>query len=110
DPNTVPVSTVLSGRKESSGTNQRAAHSGGKKELSPNTQIDVNRAGADELQKLPGVGPVLARRIIAEREKTPFQSVDELRRVSGIGVKTLEKLRPFVTVGKVVDADAVASQ
>jgi competence protein ComEA len=61
--------------------------------------IDVNRAPGDQLQKLPGIGPRLAQRILDERAKSPFKSVDDLRRVGGIGPKTLEKLRPFVTVG-----------
>jgi competence protein ComEA len=61
--------------------------------------ININTASAEELQKLPGVGPKLSQRIIAERDKKPFKSVDELRRVSGIGAKTLEHLRPLVTVG-----------
>jgi competence protein ComEA len=60
--------------------------------------VDVNRATADELQSLPGVGPKLAQRIIDERMKKPFTTIEDLRRVSGIGVKTLEKLRPCVTV------------
>jgi competence protein ComEA len=60
--------------------------------------IDVNRAGVEDLTKLPGVGPKLAQRIIDERAKKPFLAVDDLRRVSGIGPKTIEKLRPFVTV------------
>jgi competence protein ComEA len=58
--------------------------------------VDVNSASAEELQKLPGVGKVLASRIIAEREKAPFRSAEDLRRVPGIGPKTLEKLRPLV--------------
>jgi competence protein ComEA len=57
--------------------------------------IDVNRATEQELQQLPGIGPTLARRIITAR---PFRTVDELRRVRGIGVKTLDRLRPLVTV------------
>jgi len=69
----------------------------------PASPIDVNRATAEELQQLPGVGPVLSQRIVAAREKAPFKSVDELRRVSGIGAKTLEKLRPVVTVGAADD-------
>jgi competence protein ComEA len=60
--------------------------------------IDINRATAEELRKLPGIGPKLSQAIIDEREKAPFKSVDELRRVHGIGAKTLEKLRPHVTV------------
>lgn len=57
--------------------------------------IDVNAASPDELQRLPGVGPVMAGAIVAGR---PFRSVAELDRVRGIGPKTLDKLRPFVVV------------
>lgn len=57
--------------------------------------VDVNAASEDELQRIPGVGPVTARAIVAAR---PFASVDDLRRVKGIGPKVLEKLRPYVTV------------
>ena len=64
----------------------------------PKAAIDVNRAGIDELLKLPGVGKVIAGRIIAERDKAPFRRVEDLDRVAGIGPKTLEKLRPFVRV------------
>ena len=60
--------------------------------------VDVNRAAAEELQKLPGIGPKLAQRILDERTRGRFRSVDDLRRVAGIGAKTLEHLRPYVTV------------
>jgi competence protein ComEA len=60
--------------------------------------INVNTAGAEELQRLPGVGPVTAQAIITTRTATPFQSVNDLDKVKGIGPKTLEKLRPFVVV------------
>ena len=49
----------------------------------------------ESFEKLPGIGPKMAQRIIDERSKKPFASVEELRRVSGIGPKTLEKLRPL---------------
>ena len=65
--------------------------------------VDVNRADAEELQHLPGVGPVTAGRIIEARKTNPFKSVDDLRRVPGIGPKTLDKPRPHVTVGRVKD-------
>ena len=69
-----------------------------KKIDTPGKTIDVNRATAEELQLLPGVGPKMAQRIIDERTRKPFAGVEDLRRVSGIGAKTLEKLRPYVTV------------
>jgi len=61
-------------------------------------RINVNEATAAELQKLPGVGPMMASHIIETRDRKPFQTVDDLRHVKGIGVKTLENLRPYVTV------------
>jgi competence ComEA-like helix-hairpin-helix protein len=65
----------------------------------PDRLININTATATELDKLPGIGPVLAGRIVAEREKKPFAKVEDLRRVSGIGPKKLEALKPLVTVG-----------
>jgi competence protein ComEA len=71
--------------------------SSGKKEP-PASPIDVNRASAEELQKLPGIGPVLSQRIIDERNKQPFRSPEDLIRVAGIGPKILEKVRAYVMV------------
>lgn len=72
----------------------------GKKVASLTGLIDVNRASLADLQRLPGVGAKTAQRIVAERLRAPFQSVEELRRVSGIGPKKLEALRPYVTVDR----------
>jgi competence protein ComEA len=72
---------------------------GQSKKPPPGVQIDINRAGLTELQQLPGIGPVLAARILEERHKRPFASVEELRRVKGIGVKTMDKIRPHATAG-----------
>jgi competence protein ComEA len=60
--------------------------------------IDLNRATTVELQRLPGIGPKLSERIVAERLNGPFRSVEDLRRVYGIGAKTIDRLRPHVTV------------
>ncbi|HLA84923.1 MAG TPA: helix-hairpin-helix domain-containing protein [Thermoguttaceae bacterium] len=59
--------------------------------------VDLNRAEWPELAQLPRMGETLARRIIESREKEgPFRRVDDLRRVKGIGPKTLERLRPYL--------------
>jgi competence protein ComEA len=79
------------------------------KKSPPAAPIDLNRATAEELQQLPGVGPVTSQRIVATRAAGPFKTVDELRRVSGIGAKTLEKLRPFITVGSSTGDDPPAN-
>lgn len=59
--------------------------------------MDINRAGAKELTLLPGIGPVLGQRIVAEREKNgPYHSPDELLRVTGIGTNILAGLQPHI--------------
>ncbi len=61
--------------------------------------FDLNRATRADLQRLPGVGPALAERIISARDEAgPFISVDDLRRIPGIGAAKLERLRPFLIV------------
>lgn len=60
--------------------------------------LDLNSATFDQLVSLPSIGPVLAQRILDARKTQPFSSVDDLCRVNGVGKKTLEKLKPFVTV------------
>lgn len=56
-------------------------------------RIDINFSSQEQLESLPGIGPVLARAIIAAR---PFASAEELARVRGVGLKLLEKLRPLI--------------
>ena len=61
--------------------------------------IDPNVAVAEEMDRLPGVGPSRALRIVQEREENgPFSSVEDLARVSGIGPGSVERLRPYLRV------------
>jgi competence protein ComEA len=60
--------------------------------------VDLNRATAQELEALPGIGAARAQAIVAERKRRGgFKSVDELVEVKGIGPANLEKLRPFLS-------------
>lgn len=59
--------------------------------------IDPNTASSDSLMKLPGVGATLAKRMIEGR---PYESLDDLRRVNGIGARTLERIRPHLEISE----------
>lgn len=77
----------------------------------PSGPIDLNRATASQLDALPGIGPVLAGRIVEQRAKQgAFRSVDELLAVRGIGPRLFERLRPLVTcerAGRTAGADSL---
>jgi comEA protein len=61
--------------------------------------ININTASEEELQELPGIGPVLAKRMVEYREANGgFASAEELQNVSGIGEKTFAKMKSFVVV------------
>jgi competence protein ComEA len=73
--------------------------SGWTKKEAPTSVIDINRADAVELQKLPGIGPATAAKILDfRRTNGPFRTVDQLLDVSGIGPKKLEAMRKWVRV------------
>jgi competence protein ComEA len=67
----------------------------------PPRLLDVNRAGVEELQALPGIGPALARRIVESRAREgPFKGPEELLRVKGIGPATLNRFRALIQAGR----------
>ena len=69
------------------------------------TRVDLDRATAAEIEALPRIGPALARRIVANREASgPFRSLDNLRRVKGLGPATIALLKPLVSFGGQVPA------
>jgi competence protein ComEA len=92
----VPLTAGLHGggdvAADAAGSASAAGHTGG-------GLVDVNAASESELEGLPGVGPALAARIVADREANgPFASTDDLTRVPGIGAKTLERFADRVEV------------
>ena len=71
----------------------------------PLKPININTATSDELQQVPGIGPVTAEKILQMRKSYgAFKSVDDLLSIRGIGKKRLEKMRKYLTVGKVTGA------
>lgn len=73
-------------------------HSSSSLETSP-SMININTATQTQLETIPGIGPSTALQILQyRRENGPFQSIDELENVKGIGPAKLEKMRPFITV------------
>ncbi|MEI6608673.1 MAG: helix-hairpin-helix domain-containing protein [Deltaproteobacteria bacterium] len=62
--------------------------------------VDINTATAEQIEMLKGIGPAKAKAIIEYRTKNgPFKSVDDLEKVKGMGRKTIDGVRPDVTVG-----------
>jgi competence ComEA-like helix-hairpin-helix protein len=69
------------------------------------SRIDLDRATATELERLPGIGPALAARILADRALSgPFRTPEALLRVKGIGLRTLERIRPYLAAPAAVDS------
>ncbi len=65
----------------------------------PRFPLNLNQVNAADLENIPGIGPALAGRIIAYRQANgPFTQVDDLLNVSGIGEKTLARLRPYLKI------------
>jgi competence protein ComEA len=71
----------------------------GGQQAAPSGPINVNTATAEELEALPEIGPAMARAIVEYREEHgPFEAVDDLLEVQGIGPKTLEAIEALITV------------
>jgi competence protein ComEA len=69
------------------------------KQRAISNKININSASARDLESLPRVGPVMAQRILSFRkDHGPFQSIDELRQIKGIGEKTLARIRDRITI------------
>jgi competence protein ComEA len=70
-----------------------------KKPLGPGDRIDLNRASAAELMRLPGVGQKKAQAIVSHRAKAPFQRPEDVVQVKGLGPAWFAKVKPHLTAG-----------
>lgn len=69
------------------------------KKPAPTQAIDINRAGTEDFERLPGIGPALAREIVEYRTKHgPFRRVEDLLALKRIGYKKWKAIRPYLTV------------
>jgi competence ComEA-like helix-hairpin-helix protein len=88
----VSLLTSLVWLVRSTGVLRSHSHAGREKQ---SLIVNVNSANLDELETLPGIGPVRAQAIVGQR---PYKSIDDLRKVSGISARQLEQMRPFVKI------------
>ena len=75
-----------------------------RKPLGPNERIDLNRASAVELMRLPGVGQKRAQAIVALRTKSPFRKAEDVLAVKGLGPSWYARVKGLVTVGATAPA------
>jgi competence protein ComEA len=93
-----PAQYTISGWREGAGAGGATATPGPGKSATKSGPLELNTATAEELERLPGVGPKLADAIVQYRNQQRFQTVDDLNNVPGIGDKRLADIRPHVTV------------
>ena len=78
----------------------RLAAMSGAQLLTLGLPLDLNRATAEDLDAIPGIGPALAQRIVDYRQAHgPFKKIEDLMEVSGIGPENLQKLKPYLGLG-----------
>lgn len=96
----VAVHSVEEAASAAVGASVAAGSAGGAAGSSAAVRVNINTASAAELQTLDGIGEVTARKIVSDRETNgPFATVEDIKRVSGIGDKKFENLKDSICVG-----------
>ena len=91
------VISEKSAREKYADINLKTQESGTPQKSTVQLRLNINIASAEELKQLPRIGPSTAKKIIAYRTKNgPFKTINELRKVKGIGLKTLERIKPYL--------------
>ncbi|MEP3478239.1 MAG: helix-hairpin-helix domain-containing protein [Fuerstiella sp.] len=86
--------------QQSIGPQNSGQQSGGQQAKLASDSIDINAADWTSFSQLPGIGPTLGFRIVADRKHLgPFKNIDDLQRVEGIGPLTLDRIRYRLTIG-----------
>ena len=103
EPVTIPEATTVTAtiRSESSECRRRSSLVSSKGGAAADRPININRATIKELDALPGIGPVTARRILQARQASPggsFSSLEELGAIRGIKGKTFLRLKPYLKI------------
>jgi len=86
-------------REDRAGMPMQVQVGNGDQYYAPLFKIDLNLSPADSMELIPGIGPMLASRIVAYRDSVgPFREVADVIQVRGIGIKTYEKIKPYLEV------------
>lgn len=99
-----PESDIISSATPKSAKGAKSAKASGSSKVDKLTspsqgQVNINSATAEQLERLPGIGPAMAARILAYRQQAGgFQKIEELQEISGIGPKKYAKIAPLVKV------------
>lgn len=87
---------------EYNGTGSAADDTTAEDETAVKDLVDINTADQEELESLPGIGTVKAQAILDYRSSHgPFDSIEDLLKVEGIGEKLLEEIRDYITISKI---------
>lgn len=96
------VAFLVSAHPATAAAQQTASRASAAKKNASTAVVNINTAGATDLEQLPGIGAKTAARIIEYRQKNgPFKKAEELMNVRGVGEKNFLKLKNQITVGAV---------